>query len=79
MPHRSTTELLDLFDATHQEGFRMVELLQSYGLWIALGVVFLAMHWFGMCCFSQPPGRGVGRKSSVVSAGGGNTEKGSEA
>lgn len=24
--------------------------LQSYGLWILLGGVFLAMHWFGMGC-----------------------------
>ena len=57
----------------------MVEFLQSYGLWIALGVVFLAMHWFGMCCFSQPHGRGVGRKSRAVNARDDNTDKGSEA
>jgi hypothetical protein len=24
--------------------------LQSYGLWILLAGVFLAMHWFGMGC-----------------------------
>jgi len=27
------------------EGF-----LQNYGLWILVGAVFLAMHWFGMGC-----------------------------
>ncbi len=25
----------------------MIEFLQSYGLWIALAGVFVAMHWFG--------------------------------
>jgi hypothetical protein len=57
----------------------VVELLQSYGLWIALGVVFLAMHWFGMCCLSQQYGRGVGRKCRIVNARDGITDKGSEA
>lgn len=28
----------------------MVEFLQNYGLWIALGGVFVVMHWFGMGC-----------------------------
>ncbi len=28
----------------------MVEFLQSYGLWIALAGVFVAMHWFGRGC-----------------------------
>jgi hypothetical protein len=28
----------------------MVEFLQTYGLWIALGGVFVGMHWFGMGC-----------------------------
>jgi hypothetical protein len=28
----------------------MVEFVQSYGLWIALAGVFVAMHWFGMGC-----------------------------
>ena len=57
----------------------MVELLRSHGLWIAPGVVFLAMHWFGMCCLSQQYGRGVGRKSRVIHPRDDNTDKGSEA
>ena len=28
----------------------MIEFLQNYGLWIALGGVFFAMHRFGMGC-----------------------------
>jgi hypothetical protein len=28
----------------------MMEFLESYGLWIALGGVFAAMHWFGAGC-----------------------------
>lgn len=28
----------------------MEAFLQSYGLWILLAGVFLAMHWFGMRC-----------------------------
>jgi len=40
----------------------MVEFLQSYGLWIALAGVFVAMHWFGKgCCgggHRQGPGQG---------------------
>ncbi len=28
----------------------MVEFAQTYGLWIALAGVFIAMHWFGMGC-----------------------------
>jgi hypothetical protein len=28
----------------------MEAFLQSYGLWILLAGVFLAMHWFGMGC-----------------------------
>ncbi len=32
----------------------MIEFVQSYGLWIALAGVFVAMHWFGMgCCGGQ--------------------------
>jgi hypothetical protein len=57
----------------------MVELLQRYALWIALGVVFLAMHCFGMCCSSQQCGRGVGRKGRIVNARDDNTDKGREA
>ncbi len=28
----------------------MAEFLSSYGLWILLGVIFIAMHRFGMGC-----------------------------
>ena len=28
----------------------MEEFIKSYGLWILLGVVFIAMHRFGMGC-----------------------------
>jgi len=28
----------------------MTEFLQNYGLWILLGVIFLAMNWFGLGC-----------------------------
>jgi len=28
----------------------MEAFLQSYGLWILLAAVFLAMHWFGRSC-----------------------------
>jgi hypothetical protein len=28
----------------------MEAFLQTYGLWILLGGVFFAMHWFGMGC-----------------------------
>jgi hypothetical protein len=30
----------------------MDEFMRSYGLWIVLAVVFLAMHWFGAGCGS---------------------------
>ena len=32
------------------EGEAMVEFAETYGLWIALAGVFIAMHWFGMGC-----------------------------
>jgi len=28
----------------------MEEFLRSYGLWILLGAIFVAMHWFGGGC-----------------------------
>lgn len=28
----------------------MEEFMRSYGLWIVLAAVFLAMHWFGTGC-----------------------------
>lgn len=28
----------------------MEEFLRSYGLWILVAAVFVAMHWFGMGC-----------------------------
>lgn len=39
----------------------MWEFFQNYGLWIVLGVIFLAMHRFGLgCCggHDHGPGRG---------------------
>lgn len=35
----------------------MVEFAQTYGLWIALAGVFIAMHWFGMGCCGRRDGR----------------------
>jgi hypothetical protein len=36
----------------------MDEFMRSYGLWIVLGAVFLAMHWFGAgCCGAHKRGR----------------------
>ena len=43
----------------------MMDLLQDYGLWIALGVVFLAMHWFGMGCCGRRHGNGAGRQQRM--------------
>ncbi|MBI2217707.1 MAG: hypothetical protein HYU51_10450 [Candidatus Rokubacteria bacterium] len=43
----------------------MDEFMRSYGLWIVLAGVFLAMHWFGAGCGSahrrerQAPGTGL--------------------
>ncbi|MBI1734511.1 MAG: hypothetical protein HYR51_04990 [Candidatus Rokubacteria bacterium] len=34
----------------------MDEFMRSYGLWIALAAVFLAMHWFGGCGASHRHG-----------------------
>lgn len=35
---------------SEREENAMDAFLQSYGLWILLAGVFLAMHWFGMGC-----------------------------
>lgn len=43
----------------------MVGFLEDYGLWIALGGVFLAMQWFGMgCCGGHRKRREDGRSDS---------------
>lgn len=49
----------------------MTEFLQSYGLWIALGGVFVAMHWFGTgCCRGhRHSGKGAGRKPDAAADG----------
>ena len=45
----------------------MVEFVQSYGLWIALAGVFVAMHWFGMgCCGGR---QRQGQRNADVAAG----------
>lgn len=47
----------------------MTEFLQSYGLWIALGGVFVAMHWFGTgCCGGH---RRSGRTEDASQSGAG--------
>ena len=45
----------------------MVEFVQSYGLWIALAGVFVAMHWFGIgCCGGRHQ---QGQRNGDVAAG----------
>lgn len=41
----------------------MDEFLRSYGLWVLLGGVFLAMHWFGMRFGSTPHGHERGKEA----------------
>ena len=38
----------------------MIEFAQTYGLWIALAGVFVAMHWFGMGCCGGRQRQGQG-------------------
>lgn len=49
----------------------MAEFLQEYGLWVALGGVFVAMHWFGMGCCGRhrDAGRADGRTPDAPAAG----------
>jgi len=46
----------------------VIELARSYGLWITLGAVFLAMHWFGMRSCGRRGERATGRSGSIVGA-----------
>ncbi len=47
----------------------MLEFVQSYGLWIALAGVFVAMHWFGMGCCGGRQGRRKGQSDGDATAG----------
>ncbi len=59
----------------------MWEFFQNYGLWIVMGVIFLAMQRFGLgCCggHAHRPGRGSGKEadeSEVKSEGGGGSDR----
>jgi hypothetical protein len=44
----------------------VIELARGYGLWIILGAVFLAMHWFGMRCCGRRGERDTSRSDSIV-------------
>ncbi len=50
----------------------MEAFLQTYGLWIVLAGVFLAMHWFGRGC----GGGHAHRHEDATSLGKGSEEKG---
>jgi len=50
----------------------MDEFLRSYGLWILLAGVFVAMHWFGMGCGG---GHGHGRSRNDPPAKPGEEQK----
>jgi hypothetical protein len=56
----------------------MLEFLQSYGLWIALGGVFVAMHWFGMGCCGGQQRREQGQRDGDAVAGTRGREKAPE-
>lgn len=56
----------------------MLEFLQSYGLWIALGGVFVAMHWFGMGCCGGRQREGQAQRDGDVPAGTPGTGKAPE-
>jgi hypothetical protein len=47
----------------------MIEFVQSYGLWIALAGIFVAMHWFGKGCCGAP--RQTPKQGGQDVAGGG--------
>jgi hypothetical protein len=57
----------------------MIEFLQNYGLWIALGGVFLVMHRFGMGCCGGGDQHKPPRRGNEVSGGATNGQKTSEA
>ena len=52
----------------------MAVFLQDYGLWIALGVVFIAMQWFGMGCCGGHRHRREGSDHAHPSEGPAKTE-----
>jgi hypothetical protein len=59
----------------------MTEFFSTYGLWIALAGVFVAMHWFGMgCCGHSRQRQGSnpteGAADVHASAGGESTATG---
>ena len=43
----------------------LIDLISRFGLWIALAVVFLTMHWFGLSCC----GAGLGHRTPRVRPG----------
>ena len=56
----------------------MLEFVQSYGLWIALAGVFVAMHWFGMGCCGGRQRQGRGQRTEDIAAGAPGSEKAPE-
>jgi hypothetical protein len=56
----------------------MLEFLSSYGLWIALAVIMIGMHWFGMGCCGGGHRRGSapGSKGPPVEPSGGEKASG---
>ena len=57
----------------------MVEFAQTYGLWIALAGVFIAMHWFGMGCCGRRNGRRPNQRQEDIAGGAPGGEKASQA
>ena len=47
----------------------MIEFAQSYGLWIALAGVFVAMHWIGKGCCGGGHRHGPVRRPQSASDG----------
>ena len=60
--------------AAGKRGVAMIAFLESYGLWLALGGVFVAMHWFGAGCCGPRLRRDSGAAGDAAK---GNTGKGS--
>jgi hypothetical protein len=56
----------------------MIEFLSSYGLWIALAVIMIGMHWFGMgCCGgTRRHGSAPGSKGPAVESSGSQKSSG---
>ncbi|MBI3456297.1 MAG: hypothetical protein HY002_10980 [Candidatus Rokubacteria bacterium] len=51
----------------------MEAFLQSYGLWVLLAVVFVAMHWLGMGC-GRGHDHGSGSRRAGREGGAGDAE-----